>query len=80
MKVDEKIDIKYDLEKVPPVSSFHAIHYLPVILNIIIYLLFENLVVRSDVKKLFQMEIFLVRYDQKRDTGLFFFCNKPALI
>ena len=49
MKVDEKIDVKYDPAKVPSVPSFHVVRYLPVILNII-YLLFANFVVRSTKK------------------------------
>ena len=79
MKVDEKNDVKYDPVKVPSLSSFHVVRYLPVILNII-YLLFDNLVVRSAMKKLLQMRTFLVRYDIKRYTRLFWGCEKPALI
>ena len=74
----KKNDVKYDPVKVPSLSSFHVVRYLPVILNI--YLLFDNLVVRSAMKKLLQMKIFLVGYDIKRDAGFFWVCGKPALI
>ena len=73
------IDVKYDPTKVPSISSFHLVRYLPLILNII-YLLFQNLVVRSAMKKLLQMEIFLVRYDTKHDKVFFGGGNKPSLI
>ena len=73
MKVDEKNDVKYDPVKVPSLSSFHVVRYLSVILNII-YLFFANFVVRSAMKKLLQMKFFLLRYDQKRDTGFFGGC------
>ena len=78
-KLMKIIDVKYDPAKVPSISYFHVVRYLPVTLNII-YLLFENLVVRSAMKKLLQMRTFLVRYDIKRYTRLFWGCGKPALI